>query len=93
MNTSRFLQELKLYNMGCLTVKAFRISGVKANAERKFGMMAKSYRVGGIKANCYLFCEIATDTYLRVKPKVTQWIDIDISAQYHVVSNEAWIIQ
>ena len=49
-------------------------------------------RVGGINVTVSIVCAINKDTYIKVTPIDAQWIDIDMSATYNVLSNTKWEI-
>ena len=43
-----------------------------------------------IDLNISLFCDIGQGLYLLVRPVETQWITIDVSADYNVATNTNW---
>lgn len=49
-------------------------------------------RIGGISATVSLVCEIDKKKYLLVKPEEVQWIDINTSIDYNVISNLNWVL-
>ena len=68
--------------MGCINASVSRVGGINAAVSR----------VGGINAAVSLICAINRDTYVKVTPAEAQWIDIDLSAQFNVLSNTKWEI-
>ena len=68
--------------MGCINAQVRRIGGINASVSR----------VGGIKVTVSLLCAINKSTYIKVTPVDAQWIDIDMSATYNVLSNTKWEI-
>jgi hypothetical protein len=68
--------------MGCINAQIRRIGGINASVSR----------VGGINVAVSLVCEINKSTYIKVTPVDAQWIDIDMSATYNILSNTKWEI-
>lgn len=66
--------------MGCINAQVRRIGGINASVSR----------VGGINAAVSLICAINKNKYIKVTPVDAQWIDIDMSATYNVLSNTKW---
>ena len=69
--------------MGCVNAQVRRIGGINASVSR----------VGGINVAVSLICAINKNTYIKVTPVDAQWIDIDMSATYNVLSNTKWDIK
>ena len=69
--------------MGCISI----------NIERQSGIYASAYRKDGINASASLFCETGTGNYLLVTPTETQWVTVEISADYNVSSNTNWNLE
>ena len=78
--------------MGCINAQVRRIGGINASVSRVSGINASASRVGGINVAISLICEINKSTYIKVTPVDAQWIDIDMSATYNVLSNTKWEI-
>lgn len=79
------------HRVGGIKASAYWLGGISANASRLNGISASASRVGGIiSASCSLVCTINGNLFLRVKPQEAQWIDIDTSAEYQVISNADW---
>jgi len=70
--------------MGCITGKAWRVSGIPS---------AGASRVGGIKAYASLICTVDKGTILKVVPSEPQWVDVGLYASYSVISNVKWDIK
>lgn len=69
--------------MGCINASVSRVGGINASVSR----------VGGINVTVSLVCAINKNTYIKVTPVDAQWIDIDMSATYNVLSNTKWDIK
>lgn len=54
---------------------------------------ASARRIGGVTAYASLVCDVGTTSYLKVIPIETQWVDVEIYADYNVKSNEHWNIE
>lgn len=78
--------------MGCINAQARRIGGINASVSRVGGINASVNRVGGINVTVSLVCAINKNSYIKVTPVDAQWIDIDMSATYNVLSNTKWDI-
>lgn len=50
--------------MGCLTVSARRIGGLKASASRIGGLVASARRIGGLRARAGLVCSTDLGEYI-----------------------------
>lgn len=68
--------------MGFLSVGVERLCGISLSAKRECGI---SISVRSIDV-------INNDAYLRVRPVEVQWVDIDLDADYTVLSNVDWVI-
>lgn len=68
--------------MGCINAQVRRICGINASVSM----------VGGINVTVSLICAINKNKYIKVTPVDAQWIDIDMSATYNVLSNTKWEI-
>lgn len=75
--------------MSCINVNAHRVGGVTIGAHRTDGIAAYTHRIGGLTVRTSLICSIGGN-YLRVTPTEVQWIDVDLSALYNVITNKAW---
>ena len=86
--------------MSCISVNVERKDGAWCMGVRESGVTVLSSRQGGvgmstnrmdrIDLNISLFCEIGQGLYLLVRPVETQWITIDVSADYNVATNTNW---
>jgi hypothetical protein len=80
--------------MGCITGKAWRVSGIpSAGASRVGGIYAGASRIGGIKAYASLICTVDKGMVLKVVPSQPQWVDVGLYASYKVTSNGEWDIK
>ena len=69
--------------MGCINASVSRVGGINASVSR----------VGGINVTVSLVCAINKNKYIKVTPVDAQWIDIDTSAIYNVLSNTKWDVK
>lgn len=86
--------------MSCISVNVGRKGGAWCSGVRDGGLSVLSSRQGGIgmstrrqdkiDLDISLFCEIGQGLYLLVRPVETQWITIDVSADYNVATNTNW---
>ena len=79
--------------MSCINVSASRIGGIGASVSRVEGINATASRVGGIGVTIGLICDVGYGRFLRVIPEEMQWITIDSSIDYSVLSNTDWEVQ
>lgn len=79
--------------MSCISVSTLRIGGIDASISRLGGIGVSMSRKGGISVTVGLVCDVGYGRYLRVIPEETQWITIDSSIDYSVLSNTDWEVQ
>lgn len=79
--------------VGCVSGKAYRVGGISASTKRIGGISASIKRIGGISAFTSLICSINEGNYLRVIPTEPMWINVDISADYSVITNTEWMVR
>lgn len=68
--------------MSCIDIRTKRVGGISVETQRNCGI---SLSIG-------LVCEIDVRKYIRVIPEGLQWITIDTSIDYSVLSNTDWNI-
>ena len=73
-----------------VNVKAENMHPIRASIDRLGGVGKKTKRKGGVSLSIGLICEIDVGKYMRVTPKETQWINVDMSIDYNVFSNVEW---
>lgn len=73
-----------------INVKAEGVNLVYASIDRLGGVDMQTKRKGGVSLSIGLICEIDVGKYMRVTPKETQWINVDMSIDYNVFSNVEW---
>ena len=66
--------------MGCINVSVNRLGGISATVARS----------GGINVSVGLVCDVGVIRYLHVLPEDIQWITVDTSIDYNVLSNTDW---
>jgi len=76
--------------MGCLSFTTKRLGGIDLSASRIGGIGLGTERLCGIRFFTSLICDTGIGSYLRVTPVEMQWIDIDLSVDYNVITNKAW---
>lgn len=76
--------------MGCISVSVERLGGISASVGRIGGIGVAVARRGGINVSVGLVCDVGVSRYLRVLPEDIQWITVDTSIDYNVLSNTDW---
>lgn len=79
--------------MSCISVQTKRNGGVSVAAVNTGGIFASSSRMGGISVSVGLVCDAGLYKYLLVTPEATQWITVDTSIDYEIISNVVWHIE
>ena len=85
--------EAEALRVGGLDASALRSGGICATAERHGGICAEYYRRGGIDVTAALVCAVHHKARIKVTPVETQWVDVDLEAQYQIVYPWEWIIE
>lgn len=75
---------------GGLSAHISRVGGISVTAFREDSVKVLSQRRDKIEVHVSLFCEIGKGQYLLVRPKETQWVTVEVGADYHVISNVDW---
>ncbi len=78
--------------VGGIGARTMRAGGIGAGACRVGGIGVATHRRGGISAGVSLVCTVGFGRYLRVVPQEAQWINVDMSVDYAVLSNTEWEI-
>jgi len=76
--------------MGCISVSVERLGGISASVGRIGGIGVAVARCGGINVSVGLVCDVGVIRYLHVLPEDIQWITVDTSIDYNVLSNTDW---
>lgn len=84
--------EVRVSRLGGISAGALRVGGIGARTMRVGGIGVATHRRGGINAGVSLVCTVGFGRYLRVVPQEAQWINVDMSVDYAVLSNTEWEI-
>lgn len=68
--------------MGCLSVNFSRVGGIDVTATN----------VGGLEVNVLMVCTPAQPR-LKVRPVETQWVDVNLYADYDIIFPREWFIE
>jgi len=82
--------DASIERIGGINATASWLGGIGCDASRLGGIGMGTSRMGGIRFFTSLICDIGVGSYLRVTPVEMQWIDIDLSVDYNVITNKAW---
>lgn len=85
--------EAEALRVGGLDASALRYGGICATADRLGGICAESSRIGGIDVTAALVCAVHHKARIKVTPVETQWVDVNLEAQYDIVYPWDWRIE